>query len=311
MITLDADAVTQGLPWIDLIQALRLAFQADIVAPQRHVHTVPGGSLLLMPAWQPGRMLGVKIVTVFPGNRALGRGSVGSHYLLCDGVTGEALALLDGEALTARRTAAASALAASYLARPDASRLLVVGAGQVASLLPAAYRAVRPIERVQVWNRTPEGSARLAADLVAEGFAAFSVADLGAAIAGADIVTCATLATTALVRGAELRPGVHLDLIGGFTRNMREADDAALRRARVFIDTDAALAEAGDLAGLDPADIAGTLATLCAGGPGRRTPDEITLFKSVGTALEDLAAAGLALQRHDRGPTAQSTRFPS
>ena len=301
MITLDAPAVAAALPWPDLIEALRDAFRSDIVAPARHVHAVPGGTLLLMPAWQRGHLsgdlIGVKIVTVFPGNRALGRGSIGSHYLLCDGITGQALAMLDGETLTARRTAAASALAASYLARPDATRLLVVGAGQVASLLPAAYRAVRPITHVTVWNRSPAGAERLAALLRQQGMLACATTELDAAMAEADIVTCATLATAPIIHGAALWPGTHLDLIGGFTPAMREADEAALRRARVFIDTETAVAEAGDLAGLAPADVAGTLATLCAGGAGRITQDEVTLFKSVGTALEDLAAAGLVLRQ--------------
>jgi ornithine cyclodeaminase/alanine dehydrogenase-like protein (mu-crystallin family) len=179
--------------------------------------------------------------------------------------------------------------------------LLVVGSGHIAGLLPAAYRVVRPIAHVQVWNIRTVGAERLAARLRAEGVAAHAVTDLAAAVAEADIVTCATLAREPLVLGQWLRPGTHLDLIGGFTPAMRETDDVAVRRSRVFIDTDAALAEAGDL--IDPmangalqrADIAGDLFTLCRGETqGRRDRSEITLFKSVGSALEDLAAAALA-----------------
>jgi ornithine cyclodeaminase/alanine dehydrogenase-like protein (mu-crystallin family) len=243
----------------------------------------------------------VKVVSVYPGNGARKLPSVSASYLLCDGATGEHLALIDGAEITRRRTAAASALAASYLARDDAASLLIVGSGHIAGLMVAAYRAVRPISRVRVWNVREAGAARLVARLRTQGVAAEAVTDLAAAVAEADIVACATLAREPLVQGVWLRPGTHLDLIGGFTPAMREADDEAVRRSRVFIDTDAALAEAGDL--LDPIahgvlqrdDIAGDLFSLCRGdATGRRDRKEITLFKSVGSALEDLASAGLA-----------------
>ncbi len=254
-----------------------------------------------MPAWRANGLLGVKVVSVFPGNGARGLAAVSASYLLCDGATGQHLALIDGAEITRRRTAAASALAGSFLAREDAASLVIVGAGHVGGLMAEAYRVVRPIERVRVWNIRSAGAERLAARLRAEGVAADAVTDLAAAVAQADIVSCATLSLEPLVRGEWLRPGTHLDLIGGFTPAMREADDTAVRRARVFIDTDAALVEAGDL--IDPIahgvlrreDIAGSLFSLCRGeAAGRRDAQEITLFKSVGSALEDLAAAGLA-----------------
>jgi ornithine cyclodeaminase/alanine dehydrogenase-like protein (mu-crystallin family) len=303
---LDAAQTAAALPFERLIPALREAFVSGAHVPLRHRHDMaqPDGTtaaLLLMPAWRAGGFLGVKVVAVFPGNGARGRPAVASSYLLCDGETGQHLALIDGGEITGRRTAAASALAASSLARTDATSLLVVGSGHIAGLLPAAYRVVRPIARVQVWNIRTAGAERLAARLRADGTAAHAVTDLAAAVAEADIVTCATLAREPLVLGQWLRPGTHLDLIGGFTPAMRETDDVAVRRSRVFIDTDAALAEAGDL--IDPiangalqrADIAGDLFTLCRGDTqGRRDRSEITLFKSVGSALEDLAAAALA-----------------
>jgi ornithine cyclodeaminase len=254
-----------------------------------------------MPAWRTGGLLGVKLVSVFPGNGARGLPAVSSSYLLCDGETGRHLALIDGTEITGRRTAAASALAASFLARADAAVLLVVGAGHVAGLIPAAYTIVRPIRHVLVWNIRTAGAERLATRLHTSGFAAEAVSDLAAAVRRADIVSCATLARAPLILGEWLRPGVHLDLIGGFTPAMREADDTAVRRARVFIDTDAALAEAGDLVGplasgaLRRADIAGDLAQLCRREvSARRALGDVTLFKSVGSALEDLAAAALA-----------------
>jgi ornithine cyclodeaminase len=301
---LDAEATRAGLPFDRLIPALRALFAAGCSVPPRHVHAVPapggGFTSLIMPAWLPGVCYGVKTVNVAPHNAARGLPGLHSTYLLYDAATGAPRALLDGDQITARRTAAASALAASFLARPDARHLLLVGAGQVARLLPAAYRVVRPIDRVTVWARTPAAAAALAADLRADGWPAEPAADLAAAVAAADVVSCATLATAPLVQGAWLQPGSHLDLIGSFTPAMREADDACFAGAAVYVDTDEALAKSGDLLGplergvLRPADVRGTLATLARGAaPGRADAGQRTVFKSVGTALEDLAAAML------------------
>jgi ornithine cyclodeaminase len=301
---LDVARTAAALPFERLIPALRDAFVSGAEVPLRHRHDIAqldgtAASLLLMPAWRANGLLGVKVVSVFPGNGARGLASVSASYLLCDGATGQHLALFDGGEMTKRRTAAASALAGSFLAREDAASLLIVGSGHVGGLMAEAYRVVRPIARVMVWNIRGAGAERLAAHIGGE-----AVTDLADAVRHADIVSCATLSHQPLVRGEWLRPGTHLDLIGGFTPAMREADDEAVGRARVFIDTDAALAEAGDL--IDPIargvlqreDIAGSLFTLCRGETdGRRDAREITLFKSVGSALEDLAAAGLAYGR--------------
>ncbi|MBN8998703.1 MAG: ornithine cyclodeaminase family protein, partial [Rhizobiales bacterium] len=243
--------------------------------------------------------VGVKIVTVFPGNAARGAATVQGAYLLLSGETGAPLALIDGPRLTLWRTAAASALAADYLARPDARHLVMAGAGALAAHLVAAHAAQRPIERVSIWARRRDRAEALAARLDRPGLAVAAVHDLDAAVAEADIVSAATLAAAPLIHGDRLRSGTHVDLVGGFTPAMREADDAAVRRARVYVDTLAgALAEAGDIvqpiaAGvLDRDAIAGDLFALARGeAVGRRSADEITLFKSVGTALEDLAAA--------------------
>ncbi len=288
----DASATAAALPFERLIPALRDAFASGADAPARHHHALPGGTLLLMPAWQAD-WLGVKIVTVHPGNAAQGLPAVHSTYLLSDAHTGQPLAMLDGDAVTARRTAAASALAASYLARPDAERLLIVGAGRVARLLAPAYQAVRTLRHVEVWNPTPARADALVAELCHSGINAALADDLETAVAQADIVSCATLATAPLIQGAWLKPGTHLDLIGAFTPAMREADAVAVQRAAVFIDTEAALHEAGELVGYDASGVRGTLTQLCRGEAGRSGEDEITLFKSVGVALEDLAAAVL------------------
>lgn len=302
---LDAAATRAALPFDRLIPALQRLFATGCEAPPRHVHQVaaPGGGFtsLIMPAWVPGLCYGVKTVNIAPHNAALGLPGLHSTYLLYSAATGAPLAWLDGDQITARRTAAASALAASFLARTDARHLLLVGAGQVARLLPAAYRVVRPIDTVTVWARAAPAAEALADQLRADGFDAAATTDLPAAAARADVVSCATLATAPLLQGGWLQPGSHLDLIGSFTPAMREADDACFAGAALYIDTDEALAKSGDLLGplgrgvISAASVRGTLASLSRGDtPGRGNPAERTVFKSVGNALEDLAAAMLA-----------------
>jgi alanine dehydrogenase len=306
---IDAAELEAVLGFGPLIERLRGMFRAGCEAPMRHHHDipVPGGgdaTLLLMPAWQAGRHVGVKIVTVFPENGKRSLPSVMGTYLLMDGTTGAPVALLDGPVLTVRRTAAASALAADYLARPDAGRLLMVGTGAMAPNLVRAHAVIRPIREVKVWGRDPGKARRLADMLRREGFAAAVAEDLEEAVRASDIVSCATLAREPLVRGEWLPEGCHLDLVGGFTPEMREADDEAVRRARVFVDTmDGATTEAGDIVQplasgvLARGDIAGDLFHLSRGErAGRGDEREVTLFKSVGTALEDLAAAQLAAE---------------
>lgn len=304
-----ADEIDRALDERSLVEALRRALASgSFVAPTRHHHHVgpeggAGAVHLLMPAWSagapgPGAHVGTKIVDVFPGNGALGLPAVMGAYVLQSGETGAPLAVIDGTRLTHRRTAAVSALGADLLARPDASRLLMVGAGALAPFLARAHAAVRPPSYIAVWNHRQAGAERLAAALRAEGLPAEAVTGLEAAVRAADTVCCATLSTAPLIRGDWLAPGQHVDLVGAFTMAMREADDAALLRARVFIDTPAALTEGGDVAAairggvLREADVLADLAALCRGAhPGRGGAGEITLFKAVGTAVADLAAA--------------------
>jgi ornithine cyclodeaminase len=241
------------------------------------------------------------VVSVYPDNAKAGKPSVYGSYLLMSGDTGEALALIDGTALTAWRTAAASALAARYLAREDAAHLVMIGAGALAPHLVRAHCAVRPIKRVTLWNRTRSRAVSTAFALSAAGIEPVIEDSLEAAVRIADIVSCATLSAEPLVRGQWLRKGAHVDLVGAFTPKMREADDDAVRRARIYVDTRAGAPKgSGDIAIplkkkiIKPSDIAGDLFELCRGkAKGRRRKDEITLFKSVGTAIEDLAAAML------------------
>ncbi|TFH88524.1 ornithine cyclodeaminase family protein [Billgrantia azerbaijanica] len=313
---LDAEQVTEALPWEALVDALADIFTRTVHSPVRHHHHlhVPGdpeATLLLMPAWLEGQYLGVKQVNVFPGNSARGEPGLSSHYLLSCARTGRHLAQLEGNELTARRTAAASALAARYLARGDARELLMVGAGRMARRLIPAHRAIRPIERVRIWDIREESARALAEALRAEGVEAEAVpADGLAEAAGrADIISCATLSREPLIRGEWLSPGTHLDLVGSFTPAMREADDEVMRRGAIFVDTRAgALSETGDLIDpltsgvIDEDDVLADFPDLCAGRhAGRRAlpdPDRaITVFKSVGASVEDLAAAILAFER--------------
>jgi len=302
-----AEEVHAALGYPELVEALRVAFATGAEAPVRSSYpvTAEGDRLLLMAAWRPGHDVGVKLVTVFPRNRERGLASVCALYVLLDGATGHPRALLDGEALTLRRTAAASALASGYLSRPDSECLLVVGTGALAPYMAAAHCAVRPIRKVLVWGRSAERAKALADTLVREGLPAQPVKELAAGLAAADIVTCATTAREPVLLGVHVRPGTHVDLVGAFTPDMRESDDALVLVAELYVDTFAgALKEAGDLvqpieAGtLDRGRVMAELADLVSGRhPGRSTTEGITLFKSVGTALEDLCAARLVYER--------------
>ena len=306
----DTPATREALDFATLIPSLKKAFIKGCLVPLRHSHTINCGDgntgpVLIMPAWEADRYLGIKTVNFFPATQRRGMPGLHSTYVLYDAGTGEPLAQMDGNEITSRRTAAASALAATLLARDDSSHMVLLGAGLVASLVPAAYRSQLPITHVEVWDIYPESAARLVQQLRGEGFNAAVVSSLPDSVARADVVSCATLATEPIVRGAWLRPGTHLDLIGSFTPQMREADDDCFRNARVFVDTDEALRKSGDLIGplsrnvIALADLNGTLAALCRGDVGGRFDgSERTVFKAVGTALEDLAAATQVYEKH-------------
>jgi len=294
---LDAETIRARLPWPLVLAALDEALCAEVHAPLRASHGIevpgmPPATLLMMPAWRSGRSIGVKLVTVFPGNADRGKRSVSALYALFDAHDGVPLALLDGEELTARRTAGASAYAASRLARRDARALVVLGAGRIGRALVDAHLSIRPLERVSIWSRTA-------------GIPAQPCTDLEGAVAAADIVSCATLSTVPLVLGRWLKRGVHLDLVGAFRKDMRETDAEALQRADVIAvdDRNAALAEGGDIVqaiasgAIDAHRIAAELRDFARGAhPGRTREDQITVFKSVGFALEDLAAAEAAVR---------------
>jgi alanine dehydrogenase len=312
MRVIGAEDINRVLRYDALIDALDEAFRADITAPDKIAHFIsqPSGGdakVMLMPAWTDSRsnsgerFIGCKLVNLFPGNAARNKPTVLGSYVLMSGDTGETLAVLDGAALTAWRTACASALAARYLARGDASHLVMVGAGALAPHLVRAHSAVRPIAKVTLWNRTRSRAVATAFALSAAGLSPEIADDLEEAVREADIVSCATLSAVPLIRGAWLKKGAHLDLVGAFSPKTREADDAAVKRARVYVDSRATAPKAsGDIAiplkkkVIAAKDIQGDLFELCRGtAKGRKRKDEITLFKSTGLGLEDLAAAVL------------------
>ncbi len=281
-----------------LIEALRRAFTEEIVSPQRTAHQMTEDkSLLIMPAWRTGGRYGVKLTQVDAARRP----SVAALYALFDGASGQPIALFDGAMLTSRRTAATSALAADYLARADAETFLMVGTGALASHLIEAHAAVRSLRRVLVWGRNPENADRVVADAVGAVDEVRVVEDLAGAVGAADIISCATGARTPVLYGSSLKPGAHVDLVGAFRPEMAEADADVFARGVVFVDTHAgAFEEAGDLiqaiaaGALAREDVKGDLAALCgAAVRGRSSAEEITVFKSVGVASEDLACAEL------------------
>jgi ornithine cyclodeaminase/alanine dehydrogenase-like protein (mu-crystallin family) len=308
----DGATVDAALGYPSLVDVLEAAFRKGAIAPLRHHHAIalegrPEATLLLMPAWETrapgslsaGRYLGIKSVTVFPDNARLGKPAVLGTYLLLSAETGETLAVMDATRLTAWRTGAASALASRFLSRADAARLVMVGAGALAPHLVRAHASVRPIREVAIWNRSGGRAQALAGALAGTGLEVRIADDLERAVRQADIVSTATLSAEPLIRGAWLAPGTHVDCVGAYRPSMRETDDEVVRRARIFVDTrPGAFVEAGDI--LQPLQagvigkeaVLGDLFDLCRGTvAGRGAPDEITLFKSVGAAIEDLAAA--------------------
>lgn len=288
----------------EFIPLLKAAFLADYRVPQRHHYEYENGigenssTLLIMPAWSNGVYVGIKTVTVSPYNGRFDLPSIQGTYTLINAKNGLVETLMDAKALTVKRTAATSALASSFLSRESSAILLMVGTGALAPELIKAHCAVRPIEKVLIWGRNA-GKAVALKNLFADHSLEIEVVkDLEEAVSQADIISVATLSAEPLVFGQWLKPGQHLDLVGAYRPDMRETDDEALKRSTIFIDHEGALKETGDLAiplkegMIDKSDIKSTLEELCGQNKlARNNDNEITLFKSVGHALEDLSAA--------------------
>ncbi|MGX1928999.1 ornithine cyclodeaminase family protein [Flagellimonas sp. 2504JD4-2] len=303
---IDSTFIEENTDFSELIEELKNAFASkEVLIPQRHHHDFPNPktgkdtTLLLMPAWNPGKEAGVKVVTVNPGNDNYGLPSIQGSYLYMDAATGTLKAVMEAKSLTAKRTAAASALASFYLSKKDANSLLMIGTGALSINLIKAHSAVRPIKKVHVWGRNMEKATEICSILSHEGFQIAPLSNIEEKIAEVDIISCATLSEKPLVFGDYLVPGQHIDLVGAYKPNMREADNEAIKRAAIFLDSfEGGLKESGDIAIpveegiLGASDIKADLFGLCSGKhSGRNSKDEITLFKSVGHALEDLIAA--------------------
>ncbi len=293
------------------IEAMREAFVAlsrgEALAPLRLALDTPSGTALFMPGYlERSGATAAKVVTVHPGNASLGLPVIHAVVLVLDHETGRPLAFMDGTRLTALRTGAAGGLAAELLARPDASVVALFGSGVQARTQLEAVRCVRPIEDVRIVSRDRPSADALAADQ--EGVRARVVEDPATAIAGAHVVIAATNSPTPVFDGSGIEPGTHVTGIGSFTPEMREVDTALVRRARVFVDQrEAALAEAGDLIGpiaegaVGDDVIAAEIGEVAAGSiPGRTSRDEITFFKSVGNAVQDVAIAARVLEAAER-----------
>lgn len=285
----------------EVVDTLAQAFSESFDSPDRMHCDLPGNDeakLLLMPAWQNRDAIGVKIATVIPENCKRGFPTVDGVYVLMDGQTGQVIAILEAPALTALRTAGVSALASQLLSRETSKTLLVVGTGALAPHMARAHAAVRDIKTVLVWGRSTakaEATAEALSDL-AQIVKVEVVSDLGDAVRCADIVSCATLSAEPLIRDEWVQPGTHLDFVGSFTPEMREADPQLFRRARAIVDTQTALKESGDLIepkrlGLLDAHLPELRHLLSGLAIGRTSDAEVTLFKSVGTGVSDIAAA--------------------
>ena len=306
IIQIDEHFIEEQTIFPELISELKQAFSLNkTIVPLRHHHDFPNPevnsdtTLLLMPAWNPGENAGVKIVTVSPENGKFDLPSINGTYIYLDAAKGTVKAILEAKSLTAKRTAAASALASSYLSIKNASSLLMIGTGALSTNLIKAHTSMRPITHVYLWGRNFDKAKSLSKTLENENFKVIPIQTIEEKIEDVAIISCATLSKTPLVFGKHLKPGQHVDLVGAYKKDMREADNETIVKASVFVDTyQGGLKESGDIiiplqeGIIQESDIKADLFELCAHAKKRRTAkEEITVFKSVGHALEDLAAA--------------------
>ncbi len=298
----DAQAVATALPYPQLVDALATGLQAPIEVPVRSVLSPnhDDSCVLVMPAWQRGQRMGIKLVSVWPGNSAVGLPAVSGVYVLMSCETGQPLAVMDGTELTLRRTAAAAALAARTLARKDSRTLAVLGTGALSAPLVQAHCGVMPFDRVLVWGRDAQRAQAVVGQLQAQGQSAEVSVDLQQTLAQANVVAVATTATRPFILADWVRPGTHVGLVGAFTPRMAEAEPALMARAQLFADQRAAVIEKGGEVWqalqqglIKPDAIEAELAELAAQPlrAWRHSAQGITVFKSVGFAALDLIAA--------------------
>jgi len=310
MLIIPDEKISEHLDYKKLIEALREIFQSDYTMPVRHHHfyKTPEGddnTLILMPVWN-NEYMGMKQVTVAPANATRNMPSIFAQYILSDSKTGQPLAMMNATELTSRRTACTSALASAYLSREDSENLLIIGGGSVAKHLVQAHLAVRNFKKVSIWMRNSTKMGEFVADLKNQGIAVEAATNLEDAARNADLISCATLSKTPVIRGEWVNPGTHLDMIGSHKPDTRETDDDAIRKSSIFVDSRAgALHETGELALpiadgiLTASDVRADIVELVKGiHPGRTSAEEVTLFKSAGLAIEDLAAALLVYKSY-------------
>lgn len=309
MLVLNADQIRALAPMNQLVESLRKAFGASRIKTARTPTPMPGGSgdrlFLSMLAMDPEIGTVIKAVTILPDNRAKGLLTVQGAIVVFS-ETGAPEAVLDGTIITQLRTGAASALASDYLSCQDSSHLVILGTGALAPNMAAAHCAVRPIKRISVWGRRPDAVTATIASIKSRvpAVTVDACRSLAESVATADIVSCSTSSADPILAGKWLKPGAHVDLVGSYQAHKRETDDDVVLRSRIFVDTfDGALHEGGDV--VEPLSrgiikrerIEGQLADLVSGRVvGRKNDSEITLFKSVGTAIEDFAAARLVVE---------------
>lgn len=317
MLMVDAERVHELLDFPGLIDALEKAHlggmpkQSDRLIYQEPNPTGQPDIFIILPAWEPGEGILAKMVTSFPNNKERhGLPTVNSIYAFINGETGVIESLIDGEAVIFRKTSSDSALGSKMLSRPDAKSFLMVGAGGLAPYLVEAHLTARPgIETVQIWNRTTANAAALVDKLEAKGIKAEIVDDLDAALSQADIISSATMASEPHIKGKLLKPGAHLDLVGSFTPQMREADDDVLTRAKVFVDHRQTTTRSGEFLGpfergvISIDDVRADLFELCQNKVEGRTSDsDITMMKNGGGSHIDYYVAKYLMDRHHGRP---------
>lgn len=310
---IDDNFIKSNTNFNELIAVIKNAFlSSSVEVPMRHHHDFSNpienrdSTLLLMPAWNPGKEAGVKIVTVSPNNGVYNLPSIQGTYIYLDAHKGSVKAILAAKELTAKRTAAASAVASSYLSNPNSSSLLMIGTGALSSNLILAHSSIRPIKKVFVWGRDFAKAQNICKELSNENFEISAVKTIEEKVSEVDIVSCATLSKEPLVLGKYLKKGQHIDLVGAYKKDMRESDNEAIEKSSVFVDTyQGGLIESGDIViplqnGIITKEkIKADLFELCSHTKkGRQDKNEITLFKSVGHALEDLAAASYYYKKY-------------
>lgn len=305
--------IEQNTVFLELVNELKKMFSNnEVLVPMRHHHDFPNpelksdSTLLLMPAWNPSKNAGVKIVTVSPENSQFNMPSIQGTYIYLDAIKGSVRAIMEAKSLTVKRTAAASALASSFLSKPESKSLLMIGTGALSVNLIKAHASVRPIERVYVWGRTYEKSVTICKQLSGETFTSIPINNIKDKISEVDIISSATLSPSPLIFGSYLKEGQHLDLVGSYKKDTREADDEAVKKASIFVDTyQGGLKESGDIliplknGILKEEEVKADLFELCSNKKqGRASSREITFFKSVGHALEDLTAANYYYEKY-------------